>query len=147
VVVPGVVVINLRRVGALPGLAEGAAVPVGDDVHAVGVGRGDEDEDRIVENLTRLRVPRGRQLVGQLHGHLRGDDLGRVNRAGDGDHDFALADEAFALGVRVDQAGVCEAALDVAIFVEFAYILRRADEGGDERPAERGLADGPNVPA
>ena len=144
VVVAGVGVVNLRRLGALPGLAHRGAIPVGDDLYAVGVGRGDEDEDRVVQNLARVGVLRGRQLVGELRGHLRGDDLRGVNRAGDDDDGLAFADKSLALGVPVDEARVGEAALDVAIFVEFAYILRRAQVGDEERPAERALADLPD---
>ncbi len=96
----------------------------------------------LCKNLARLGVLRGGQLVGELHRHLRGDDLGRVDGAGDDDDRLAFAHQTVALGLVPDEPRVGEAALDFAILVEFAYILWRADESREERAAERRRADG-----
>src|ERR1044072_3024573 len=69
----------------------------------------------------------------ELQRHLRGDNLCRVNRAGDYDDSLSFAHETVALRFVSDQARVCEAALDVAVSVEFAYILSGAYEGREER--------------
>src|SRR3712207_9406875 len=65
VVVTGVVVIKLGRLAAFVTRAERLAVPVGDDVVAVRVGRGDEQKDCVRENFPGLFVTRGRQFVRQ----------------------------------------------------------------------------------
>ena len=46
-VVPGVLVIELGQAAPFPGLPLRSLIPVRDLVHAVGVGRGDEQEDRL----------------------------------------------------------------------------------------------------
>ena len=44
-------------------------VPVGDEVHAVGIGV-DEENDDVVENSQRLGVVGGEDLIDRLHQHL-----------------------------------------------------------------------------
>jgi hypothetical protein len=142
VVVPGIVVIKLRRFRALVGRAERFAIPVGNDVNAVRVGRRDEQEDRVLQNLARLRVFGGGQFVSELHGHLRGDDLGRMNRTGDDDHGFPFAQQRIAFRLALHEARVGQPPLDVLVPGEIAYILWRADEGDNERAAQSRLSDG-----
>ena len=66
-------------------------VPIDDHLVAVGVGGRDEEEDDVAEDLLGV-VGRlaGDEVVGQLHGHLGGADLGRVEAAGDQDDGLAL---------------------------------------------------------
>ena len=65
-----------------------------------------------------------------------------MDGAGDDDDRAPLADEPVALGLGADEPRVGEPALDFTIPVEFAYILGRADESGEDGAAERGRADG-----
>ena len=71
--------------------AEVLVEPVGHHDLAVGIQARHEQEDDVVEDLLHLRRVLGRQPVHQLHRHLRRADLGRVNAAGDEQHELAAA--------------------------------------------------------
>ena len=79
VVVAGVVVVELRRRAALGGGVERGAVPVADDVHAVGVLRRHEHDDRVREHQPRLGGLGAREPVGE---HNRGRSIRRPRSSG-----------------------------------------------------------------
>jgi len=63
VVVADVLLVEDGRGGAFVGGVEGFAVPVGDEVEAVGVDGGDEQEDGVGEDLLYLGVVGGGEAV------------------------------------------------------------------------------------
>src|SRR5207245_10632852 len=71
VVVPGVVVVQLRGVGALGGRAEGAVVPARDDRDAGGVGRRDGQQDTAGGS----RACGGGRIAGEAGRDDRGGEL------------------------------------------------------------------------
>jgi len=68
-------------------------IPVGDDVRAVGVERGHEQNDHIVEDPLDLRRVLRSQFVSQFGRGERPADFGRVNAARDDDHGLSLAEQ------------------------------------------------------
>src|SRR5689334_23273668 len=93
VVVSGVVVIEFGRFFSFERSAEGFPIPVGDDVYAVGIGRRNQQQKRVLKDFARVCVLCGGELVSELHRHLRRDDLRRMNRARDRNYDFGGGDE------------------------------------------------------
>ncbi len=70
VVVAGVMVIKLGWCGALAFCAECFAVPVGDDVYAVGIRRRYQQQDGVIEYFKRVGIFRGHKVESQVHRHL-----------------------------------------------------------------------------
>ena len=136
-VVARVLVIEADLAVPFPGLPLGAVVPVGHDVDAVGVGRRDDDHDRLVQHFPRLGIVARRQVVQQPHGHERRGRLGRVDRARDEDDGLALGDQVgdiLPLGQR-------DAPLHGLVAIEVADRLGAGDEGGKIRPPLGRLAE------
>ena len=73
--------IEFRRRGAFALGAERFAVPVRHNVDTVRVGRRDQEQDRVVEDLFGFAIVCCRKFIGEIHRNLRSDDLGRVDRA------------------------------------------------------------------
>ena len=135
VVVAGVVMIEHRRAAAFVLRAERLAIPVGDDVYAVGVDRRHKHQHRLAEHLSGRRRVVARQTIGQLHRHLRGDDFGRVNRAGDGDDRRRRANQTLALFAVGEQARIGQSSLRLADARQILDVFFRRDDGDDERSA------------
>ena len=91
VVVTGIVMVKLGRLATFSRRAEGFPVPVGNDVHAVGIRRRNQNKNHIVQDRQRVCVVGVRQVVSELRGHLRSDYLRRVNRARNDYDSFAVA--------------------------------------------------------
>jgi hypothetical protein len=142
VVVADVVVVKLGRVRPLEGRAERAVVPALDDVHAVGVERGDEQDDGVAEYLLHLGLVRGGEAVRDEHPREVRADLGRMHPAGDEHDAAAAADEPLrgAVARGAERARVCEAALNLLQLGEAREVLGRADGGEHEGRAQRRLA-------
>ena len=108
VVVADVVVVEPGEAAALILGASVLVVPVDDHHLAVGIDRGHDQKDYIVEPAEHRGVARGGNIVGELERHLSGTDLGRVDAAGDQHNGLAFGDEplGFLLGkiIRVGQA-------------------------------------------
>ena len=64
-----------------------------------------------------------------------------MNRAGYGNDRFAFTNQLIAFSIARHLARISQARLNCFILFQIADILRRADEGGDHRAAERRLAD------
>ena len=75
-----------------------AHVPVGDELHAVGIGEGAED-DVVVEEAQGLGIGLGVELVDGLDELLGADGLGGVKAAVDPDDGFAFFGERLGLVV------------------------------------------------
>jgi len=82
-VVAGVLVAEPRRRRALERRAQGLSVPAGDQVQAIGIERGHEQKDGVIEDGAEARRVLGEQTVDELDGGMGGGEFGRVNRAGD----------------------------------------------------------------
>ena len=137
IVVSGVVMIEFRRVATFGGRAQGLAIVIGHYVHAVGIGRRNQNQDRVVQNRERVFVVGARQIVSELHRHLGSDNLSRMNRAGNDDNRLAFTNQLIAFGIARHLARISQPRLNCFILFQIADILGRADEGGDHRPAER----------
>ncbi len=116
-----------------------AHVPVGDELHAVGVGEGAEG-DVVVEEAHRLRVGFGVELVDGLDELLGADGFRGVEAAVDPDDCLALFGEG--LGLIVGEAfGEGELLADVAVVLEVLHVLGRGDDGHVLMAAFGGEAD------
>ena len=80
VVVTGVMVIELRRNRAFGFRSKCLSIPIRDEIDAVGIRRWNQNENRVLQNLFRISIGRSREFVCEIHRHLRGDNLIRVNR-------------------------------------------------------------------
>ena len=117
----------------------GAHVPVGDQLHAVGID-GREQEDIVVEDAQRLRIAAAEEVVGLGEEGLGGDDFVGVQAAIDPDDGLAFGGE----GVRLivgEAFGAGEALGDFFVARQVFEIGRRGDDGHDDGAAFGGLAD------
>ena len=140
VIVTGVVMIELGRFCSFVRRAQRLAIPVCDDVDAIGIGRRNQQQDCVLEDLASLGILCSRQLIRELHRHLRSDDLSRVNRTGDRYDNFAVCDQLIALNGLRDLARICELLLNLFVFGQSQYILSRADNRYDQWSLQRRLA-------
>ena len=140
VVVPDVLLIELRRRGPLERSAQRLPVPSRHDIHPIRIERRREQKDRVVENGLEARLVLGQQPVGELDRGVRRRKFGRVNRAGDQHDRLALGDQR--LGDRPRRgARIGQLLLDLDVAVEILQRFRRGDDGGDQRPAFGRLAE------
>jgi len=114
-------------------------VPGGEPLVTVGVGGGVQHQDHVLEDLQRLGLIRGEQLVGHLHRRLEPGGLVAVHRVLE-QHDRRVArrDVGGPGGrglARVGQLGDFRADL-----VEPGEVRRIGDDEGPDRPALRGPA-------
>ena len=140
VIVAGVMVVELRHRRALERRLGDLFVPVDDDIEAVGIERGDEDEDDVVEDRPDFRRVARRHVEGQLHRHLRGANFRGMHRARDGDDRLAFGDQPFGL-LRREPAGIGESSGDFLVAIELRQILGRADRDAQKRLHQRCLPD------
>ena len=92
-----------------------AHIPVGDQVHAVGIGVNKENDD-VVENAQRLLIVGIQELVNHLVEHLGAQRFGSVQPAVNPHHRLALGGELARLGA-CDSLGLGEAPGDFLIAV------------------------------
>jgi len=146
VVVTNIVVIEVRHWPAFVFGSEIFPVPLGDHDLAVGIERRQEQDDGVVQPLFSLIILGGGQLVGPLHGHLAGADLGGVNVAGEQEDGLALrrqrVDLLFAQPARVRQL-----ARDLPVLRLVAQIVFAGDHRHEHVFAQRGLAQRLNLNA
>ena len=116
-----------------------AHVPVGDQLHAVGVGVHGQD-DHVVEDAQRLGVVARDHLVDELHQLVRAQHLGGVQAAVDPDHSFAFVRQRVRLLVG-EAFGVREPARNLFVVRQLLVILGRGDDRHVLRAAFFGLAD------
>jgi hypothetical protein len=140
VVVADVFLVEPRQAGerALLGIL-GAHVMVGDQIHAVGVGVHEEDDD-VVEDAQRLGVVGAEELVQRLDERLSAQRFVGVQAAVDPDDGLALGGQLGRLG-RADIFGLCQTVGNFLIAGQVAVIGRRGDDAHQLRPALFRLAD------
>src|SRR4051812_29173869 len=95
----GVVVVKLRWLSSFVRRAERFAIPVGDNVDAVGIRRWNQKQYCVLQDLTRIGILCGRKLVSELHRHLRSYDFSRMDRARNRYDDLAVCEQPVALNV------------------------------------------------
>ena len=140
VVVTHVVVVNLRRRRALGLCPEGGAVPVADDVHAVRILRGDENDDRVREDRACFGRVAASEAVGEHERRGESPGFGRMDRGGDQDDVFPRREQRLELILPAEQR-VHELALDHLIAIQVFQRGGVGDENREKRAAERGLAE------
>ncbi len=117
----------------------GAHVPVGDQLHAVGID-GREQQDVVVQDAQGFGVAAGEEVVGLGEQRLRGNHFVGVQAAIDPHDGFALRGE----GVRLivgETFGTGQALRDLFVAREVFEIGGRGDDGHDDGAAFGGLAD------
>ncbi|GIU77772.1 MAG: hypothetical protein KatS3mg005_1010 [Bryobacteraceae bacterium] len=139
IVMADVFLIELGRTGALERGAQGAAIPGGHEVEAIGVDRRGENENHVVEHAQGARILSRGEAVGQLDGRMRGRHLGGVDAARDQNDGLPFPGQAGGF-VRRRDAGVGEAALDVQISFQVPQGFRSGNHGRDHGTAFCGFA-------
>ena len=141
VVVTGVLLIDPRHPGPFPRPADRRLIPIHDHVQAVGVGRGDEQEDHPLQDLRDPgRIARG-EVIEKIHRHLRRRNFRGVQAAVDQDHDFGFLGQ-FALCRDVeDQARIGDHALVSPMKIDVFDRAGRGDLGVNHRQPFGRLAD------
>ena len=140
VVVARVVMVEHGHVRSFRRSAEGAAIPVADNVDAVGVERRHHQHDRLRADRARLRILPAHEPVRE---HERREDaahLIRVNAGRDEDDQLPIGNQRVALA-RATDARIGESPLDLAVLRQIRDRGRVGNDGGDERAAERRLAE------
>ena len=115
-------------------------VPVAHDIDAVGIERRHHQHDRLRANLARLGVLAAHEPVRE---HERGEDAAHligVNARGDEHDQLSVCDQRVALA-RPAQARIGEATLNLAILWKIGDVRGVRDDGGNEGPSERRLAE------
>ena len=140
VVVAHVVVVQLRRRSAFERRAESLAVPARHDVDAIGIERGHQQHDVVLEDGAVVRGVIGEDAVGEFHGGVGGGDFGGMDGAGHQHHGLAFEEEFLSLCLR-GFARVGELLLDGDIAVEMLEGFGIGDGGGNERPAFGAFAE------
>ena len=124
--------------GALLGVA-GPHVPVGDQLHAIGID-GRQQQDVVVQDTQRLGVAAAQQVVGLGEQRLRGNHFGGVQAAIDPHDRFALRGQRPRLVVG-EAFGARQSLRDLLVARQVPEVGRRRDDGHDDRPAFSSLAD------
>src|SRR2546429_3910373 len=75
IIVSGVVMVKLGRLASFGRGAERLAIPVGDDIHAVWIWGWNQNDNYVVQDRQGVTVVCTRQVVSQLCGHLRSNNL------------------------------------------------------------------------
>ena len=138
VVVSDVLVIQPRHRAAFERCAESFLVPVDDHLHAIGIGRWDEQDDRVLQRLLQ-RVCR-RQRIGEFHRHLARTDFAAVQIAVDPD-DRGLRCHQRILGGCTQGARIGQTLLHCEDRVEAPDIIRCRNRRHNHRTALRRDAD------
>ena len=123
VVVADVLVVQPGQVRPLVLSAQGFLIPVGDHDLAVGVERGHQQEDHVVQDALRFIVGPRKQVIGQFRRHLRPADLRGVKAHGLADHRLPFSDQSpgFLLS---EPAGIADAGVHFAQPLQPAYVVR-----------------------
>ena len=123
-----------RRFGSLL-----AHVPVGDQLHAVGIGVDGEDDD-VAQEAHRLFVGAADELIDRFRQLLRAEHFGGVQAAVDPHDRLAVARELTRLFVG-QALGQREPLRDVLVLLQVLVVLRRRDDRHQLIAALGGLAD------
>ena len=140
VVVTDIRAVQLRRTRAFVRRARRLLEPVADDVVAVGVEAGDEEEDGVVEDRASLIVAARRQAMHQARPHLRRRHF-RGMLAERHEHDRPPFGRQRVDLLRGEAPRVGHLPGDFLVAVQFREILRRRDRQQNERPAQRAFAE------
>ena len=116
-----------------------AHVPVGDQLHAVGIGV-DGQDDHVAQEAHRLFVGAADELIDRFHQLLRAEHFGGVQAAVDPHHRLAVASELPRLFVG-EALGEREPLGDVLVLLQVLVVLRRGDDRHQLIAALGGLAD------
>ncbi len=81
IIVTRIGMVERRRLGTLVRSAERLLVVVGDQLHPVGIERGNQQQDHLVEDALDLEVVARGEIVDKLRRHLDSADLGCMDRA------------------------------------------------------------------
>ena len=140
VVVADVLLVEPRQLaGAAILLVRLAHVPVGDQLHAIGIGVRREDDD-VLQDALRLFVVLADELVDGFDQLLRAQHFAGVQAAVDPDHGLAFLGQR--LGLVVGQAlGLREPARDLLVAFQLLEVLGRGDDRHQLVAAFGGLAD------
>ena len=147
VVMTGVMVIQLRGRGPLGGRAECAVVPVRDDGHAVGVLRGHEPEDHVVEDRARGGAGVGGEPIRQRNGRKVTADFSRVNARRDEDDRLAVLHRLPCGAACPQRPWIGQLCVELPVVIETAEIRWTRDHQGEKGRTQRGLADLPVIHA
>ena len=131
IIVPGVMMIQLRRRCAFALGAERLAIPICDNINAVGIRRRNKQKDRVLKYLFGLSVVCRREIIRKIHRHLRRHYLGRVYRASDRDNRFAVLYEIVEFTLIAYGARVSQSSADAAVFFEVLDVVSRRYESDD----------------
>ena len=123
VIVADILLIELRRIGSFELRAQRRTIPAGDDIDAIRVQRGDQEQDRVVEDGLEARVVFGDQAIGELDRAVGGRDFVGVDRAGHQDDVLAFFEQRLGLRGGSD-ARIGQTALDLTIAIEVARAFR-----------------------
>ena len=141
VVVPDVLLVEARNLTGAALFRFGVAhVPVGHQLHAIGVGVRGED-DHVAQDAQRLVIGLADELKDGLGELLGAQHLGGVEAAVDPDHGLALAGQG-AGGVVGEAVGQRQLARNLPVAVELLEVLGRRDDGHQLITAFGRLADG-----
>src|SRR5262245_29606518 len=76
VIVSGVMMVKLRRLATFVWSTGSFSIPVRYYVDAIWIRRRYQNKNRVSKDLNGIGILPGREVEGQLHRHLRGDNLG-----------------------------------------------------------------------
>ena len=139
VVVADVLLVQPRHRAVLVRRVQVLAVPVDDHVHAVGVHRGQQDQDHVVADLAHLRRFVRGDAMRQQERMLRRGDLAGMQAVVDPHDGLAFARQR-AGGIRTHPAHVSEPLADVAVVIGLRKIGFGRNEGHQHVVALGGLA-------
>ena len=136
VVVPDVVVVEPRLLRRFVFRTHPAVVPLVHQVHAVGIHRGDQDRDGVVEDLVDPGIVAGGETPDDLRRRLARRHLVRVERVTLEEDHLAVGDGLIHLRLRVS-ARVLEDRVHPLVVVEPREVFRGGDVQHEKRTAER----------
>ena len=134
VVVARVFVVELwNPIGRTPVRLAFAHVPVGDELHAVGIHEAVE-YDNVIQKSGGFRIRAAHELIDALDELLRPQNFRRMDSTIDPDHGFTFSGESAGLIVRY-AFGMGKALRDFLISSQLLMVLRRSDDRQVDRPA------------
>ena len=147
VVVPDIVMIQLGWVGALRGRAHRTVVPASDDRDTVGVERGHEPEDHVVEDRARGGAGVGGEPIRQRNGRKVTADFSRVNARRDEDDRPAVLHRLPCGATCPQRPWIGQLCVELPVVIETAEIRWTRDHQSDKGRTQRGLAELPVIHA
>ena len=142
IVVAGVLVVQLRRLGSLGLGVERAPVPVADDVHAVRILRRHENHNRVGEHRFGVGGFAAGETVGEYERRRESTDFGGMDGRRNENHVLAVNEQLLQL-LRLPEARIHQLALDLLVAVEIRERGRIRDKDREEGAAEGRLAERP----